>query len=347
MRLQNQRLAATEFSEPVEVVRWLGAVQSQDYPAAKWALGQRLKHGTEALIDRAFDEGAILRTHVMRPTWHFVAPEDIRWLLKLTGPRIRKASAHAFRGFGLDLAVLKKSEKILSRILKNNTFLTRAEIRAALAKSGLEPGEPTRLAYILISAEINGLICSGGRKGKQFTYALLDERAPSVRELTREDSIAELTRRYFRSHGPATLADYVWWSGMTRTDANAGIEMLGNELSSAEDDEKQFWFVSERSSDAQNVQLLPPFDEFWVGYLDRSHSISAASVELSRNPLFGSSVLINGKLVGTWTREFSKGSGAVVVKPFTKLRRVDWVAIKDEVVKYSEFIGVAYELRRG
>jgi hypothetical protein len=343
IRLQRQCLSTTKFKTPAEVVRWFGAVQAQDYPAAKWALGQRIKGATEKLIDSAFDKGEILRTHVMRPTWHFVSPENIGWLLKLTGPRVRMRAGHNFRELELDPAILGKSERVLARVLKNRNFLTKAEIGNALAKSGVEPGNPLRLTHILFSAELNGLICSGGRKGKQFTYALLDERTTAGRELTRDESIAEITRLYFRSHGPATLSDFTWWSGLTKLDARAGIDMLKNELSYAELEGKQFWYVAGKIRETSMAHLLPAFDEYLVGYTDRSAALDLAP--RSQVGLLSPAVMIDGRVVGTWSREFGKKSGKVVVNSFTKLRQQDWNAIQAAVAKFGEYLDLPCELQ--
>ncbi|HEX6034396.1 MAG TPA: crosslink repair DNA glycosylase YcaQ family protein, partial [Anaerolineales bacterium] len=182
-RLHNQLLSQTDLSEPSRVVEWLSAVQAQDYAGAKWALAQRLKDSpTDAAIERAFSEGKILRTHVMRPTWHFVTPEDIRWMLDLTAPRIKTAMAHMDRQLGLDKSILKKSIAALRKALQGNQHLTRAELAPILEKAGVSV-DGYRMGQLMGHAELDRVICSGGRKGKQFTYALLEERAPQSKSL--------------------------------------------------------------------------------------------------------------------------------------------------------------------
>src|SRR5205085_9873252 len=170
-RLHNQQLTRSKFTDPAAMVAWLGAVQSQDYFGAKWALAQRLPGATDASLDRAFNEGAILRTHVLRPTWHFVAPADIRWLLALTGPRVLAISAPYFRANGLDAAVFKRTHPVITTALQGGKFLMRSELAAALKEAGLGQSG-LGLTYAVIEAELTGLICSGPRRGKQFTYAL-------------------------------------------------------------------------------------------------------------------------------------------------------------------------------
>jgi hypothetical protein len=183
-RLINQHIAAAPFEKPSDVVNWLVAVQAQDYFGAKWALGLRLQDAHDAEIDRAFNAGSILRTHVMRPTWHFVMPTDIRWLLALTAPRVHAVNAHRYRELELDDATLKRSRKVLTKALQGEKQLTRDELRDALQAAKIA-ADGQRLAYIVMAAELDGLICSGARRGKQFTYALLDERVPPARPETR------------------------------------------------------------------------------------------------------------------------------------------------------------------
>src|SRR6185369_4462037 len=213
-RLHNQKLSSSELEKPVDVVRWLGAVQAQDYHAALWALALRMRNATHAAVEAAFNHGEIIRTHVLRPTWHFVAPEDIRWLLQLTAPCINRRCSGTYRRFGLDDAVFKRSTKVFVKALRGGKHLTRAALRAAHNQAGIPADDTVRMGHLLLRAELDGLICSGPRLGKQFTYALLEERVPPGKTLTREEALAELTRRYFSSHGPATLQDFVWWSGL-------------------------------------------------------------------------------------------------------------------------------------
>src|SRR6185503_5208433 len=229
LRLANQKLSTSTFKSPAEVVSWLGAVQAQDYAGAKWAVALRAPGLTDSDIEQAFTDGKILRTHVMRPTWHFVLPEDIRWMLELTAPRVLAAIAYMDRQLGLDKAIIKRSNAILAKALQGGNQLTRAELGSILQRSRVNTDD-LRLGHLLSHAEVDGIICSGGRRGKQFTYALIDERAPRARTLKRDEALAELTRRYFVSHGPATVQDFVWWSGLTTADARNGLEMNKSRL---------------------------------------------------------------------------------------------------------------------
>ena len=236
-RLRNERLTGRPFASPVEVVGWLGAVQSQDYPAAKWGLAQRTRGATSAQIDRLFDEGHILRTHVLRPTWHFVAPEDLRWLLALTGPRVHAANSHYY----LDAALFRRGHAAVTRALRGGVHLTRTELAAVYRDAGIE-ASGMRLAYLLMHAELEGLVCSGPLRGKQFTYALVDERVPKAKARGLDDALAELTRRYFASHGPSQVHDFAWWSGLTLKQVQAGVASVPD-LSRETVDGKTWYFL--------------------------------------------------------------------------------------------------------
>src|SRR5216684_6032669 len=241
-RLHNQLISQPTNDAPGDVVQWLGAVQAQDYAAAKWAVGLRSAGVTSDAIERAFADGAILRTHLMRPTWHFVSPADIRWILALTAPRVNAVNAYYYRKLALDDAVFMHSNAMLAKALQGGKQLTRPELTSVLQQVGIATDDLQRFTYIMMRAELDGIVCSGARRGKQFTYALLDERAPQARTLDRDEALAELTRRYFTSHGPATLQDFVWWSGLAAIDAKAGIEMVKLQLVHEVVDGQAYWF---------------------------------------------------------------------------------------------------------
>ena len=289
-RLHNQKLSSSEIQNPADVVRWLGAVQAQDYGAAKWALALRMRNATHAQIEEAFNEGRIVRTHLLRPTWHFVAPEDIRWMLQLTAPQINRRSAGTYRRYELDDAVLKRSNKVLTKALRGGKHLTRTALKAALNKSGIAADDTVRMGHILLRAELDGVVCSGPRVGKQFNYALLEERVPQAKPLPREEALVKLTQRYFTSHGPATLQDFIWWSGLTTADARRGIEMIDLTPSTQ---------IPNRIENP--CHLLPVFDEYFVAYKKR------ATIDgLNNWDLLGPTIIINGKVVGTWKRDSTK-----------------------------------------
>jgi len=185
-----------------------------------------MQSATNAAIEDAFNRGTILRTHVMRPTWHFVARDDIRWLLELTAPGVNVRCGSGYRMFELDDAVFKRSRKVFERALRGGKHLSRSELRGKLNESGVAANDTVRMGHILIRAELDRVVCSGPRVGRQLTYALFDERVPPMKPIDRDEALAKLTRLYFRSHGPATLQDFVWWSGFSTADAKRGLVFL-------------------------------------------------------------------------------------------------------------------------
>ncbi len=275
IRLFNQQIAATKFTRAEEIVSWFGAMQAQDYGMAKWAVGLRLPGATAETIEAAVASGKILRTHILRPTWHFVAAEDIRWMLALTARRIRSAGAAMFRYLELDEKILKKSNRIIAKALEGGNHLTRPELRVLLENAGIKTND-LRIIWLAFNAELDAIACSGAPRGKQQTYALIDERAPKPSTLSRDESIFELTRRYFSSHAPATLKDFVWWSNLAVADAKNGIEMNRSNLVSEEIEDQIYWMprsITVPTHVPDSFHLLPAFDEFMVAYKDRSASL--------------------------------------------------------------------------
>ena len=338
-RLRNQRLTSTEFKKPADVVRWLGAVQAQEFNAAKWAIAQRMENGTNESIEQAFNEGKILRTHVMRPTWHFVTPQDIRWLLELTAPRVNIASGSAYRKFELDDRAFKQTTKVLTRALKGGKYLTRSALRKILNESGVPADNGIRLGYILIRAELDAVICSGPRNGNQFTYALLEERVPESKPLDRDKALATLTQRYFVSHGPATVQDFMWWSGLTAVDAKRGIEMLGRRLTKTSNTGNVlFGPDTEETIDCETTwaSLLADYDEYVVAYKDRSAVLDTND---QLNGLLGRTVIVNGTIVGSWKQKNQKGHVEISLQPYRNLRNPERVAIEKAVERYARFLG--------
>ncbi|HYY90136.1 MAG TPA: winged helix DNA-binding domain-containing protein, partial [Chloroflexota bacterium] len=275
LRLANQHLASQRLTDPTQLVAHFGAVQAQDLPSARWALGQRLRAATEASIEQALADGAILRTHVMRPTWHFVAPQDIRWLLALTAPRVRAVMSNYTRALGIDAALIERTNATITMALKGGRYLTRTELGASLRSSGIEVPDKVALCHIFGFAELDGVVCSGPKRGKQQTYALLEERVPPTPTRDRDEALAELTRRYFTSHGPATLRDFAWWSGLTIKDGELGVALNGPALEQHSLDGQRYWCAPIAGSTPSNVPpaaetfLLPRYDEYTVAFTRR------------------------------------------------------------------------------
>ena len=347
-RLFNQQIAETKFKKPAEIVSWLVAMQAQEYAMAKWAIGLRLPGTTDETIEKAFTDGLILRTHLMRPTWHFVTPKDIRWLLKLTAPRVEAFNAFTYRQEKLDNAIFKRSNKIIAKTLEGGKQLTRAELQEALKQKKII-ADGVRLSALMMQAELDGIICSGARRGKQFTYALLEERVPPVKPLTKKEALAELSTRYFTSRGPATVKDFATWSGLSVTDAKEGAAMLSSKFVHEKINEQDYIFVPASFNTKAEIQsgfLMPDYDEYGMGYKDRS-AIFNTKVDLSQfkneNPIFNRMIIIDGKIEGTWKRVIKNKKVSIETVPFGPLSKSKQQTLKKAIKKYCEFVGKEIE----
>jgi hypothetical protein len=339
-RLLNQRLVGAAFTQPDEVVDWLGAVQAQEYPGATWAISQRTNGLSAAAIDQAFAAGAILRTHVLRPTWHFVTPADIRWILKLTAPRVHALNASYYRKLELDDATLAQTSAVMERALAGGKQCTRAELAASLEQAGISTSDRLRLSYIMMHAELEGLICSGAMRGKQHTYALLDERVPPTKALERDESLAELTRRYFTSHGPATIKDFTWWSGLSTADAKAGLAMNTSQLETAVIDGTTYWFAPHlpvSNAASPMAHLLPAYDEYTIAYKDHSALLDPRYAD-KVIAAFGIVIVIDGHIVGAWKRVLTKDSVVLTLNLFRELTEAESQALDLAVQRYGTFL---------
>ncbi|HET8775411.1 MAG TPA: winged helix DNA-binding domain-containing protein [Thermoanaerobaculia bacterium] len=343
-RLRNQLVTRARRGGPADVVRWLGAVQAQEYPFARWALGLRMgAAATDAAIERAFDDGTILRTHVLRPTWHFVTPADIRWMLELTAPHIHRAMASYNRRLELDPPTLHQAIRTFERALRDGRPLTRAELAGQLADAGLV-ARGQRLAHIVAHAELEGVVCSGPRRGKQFTYALLAERAPAARSLPHDEALSELTLRFFRSHGPATIRDFAWWAGLPAAQIKRGLEM--NRARAAEIDGRTYWTIGRAArvtAAPAAVHLLPIYDEYLVAYRDREavpHGPMTITTESRAKVMFLHALVIDGAIAGTWKPRSDADGVSIEVTPLRRLTAAERHGIAEAAERYGKFLDV-------
>lgn len=319
-RLFNQHIHGAEFSSVKELVRWMGAVQAQDYSMAKYALAVRLKNSTHQTIEDAINKAEIIRTHVLRPTWHFVAAEDIRWMLELTAKNINRLMASNNKRLELDEKTFRKCNTIIEKLLRDGKHLTRKEIMTALEKKGIKTND-LRAGHIMFRAETDLVVCNGIKRDKQFTYALFDERVPSTKKKAREEALAELALRYFKSHGPASLQDFTWWSGLSVTDAKNGLEPIKSNLTSEKFRENIFWFDGDSGfkKPKNAVVFLPAFDEFLISYKSREVSIESKNTHkaFTNNGIFNPIIVHNAKVIGIWKPQIKK---EIIIKEnfFTK-----------------------------
>ena len=285
----------------------------------------------------------------MRPTWHFVTQEAIRWLLELTGPCVQRRMAVYNRQLELDPPTMTRGAKIFERALRDRQFLTRSELGERLRRAGLE-ATGQRLAHLAMHAELEGVICSGPRRGKQFTYALIAERAPDARRLGRDESLAELARRYLRSHGPATVRDFVWWSGLTTADAKRGFEACrAAERRRRRAHLLECGIVSRLGPLREAAaQLLPIYDEYLVAYRDRAavpHGPSGITITASgQSVIFQHAVIIDGHIAGTWRTFRGSRDVTVTVTPLRRLKRDERRALANAGERYQRFLETPVEV---
>jgi Winged helix DNA-binding domain len=352
-RLSAQQIVAPRFERPADLVAWMGAVQAQDYRACLWAVALRLRGGaaSEAAIERAIAEGELLRLHAMRGTWQLMAPADVRWMTRLVGPRLIASMASRYAQLSLDGATIGKSLRALTRVLSGGAHLTRAELGSALARAGIEAVGP-RLAHLLGHAELEGLICNGGRRGKHATFALLDERLQTApAPLPREEALAELTRRYFRSRGPATADDFRWWSGLPASEARAGLEAAAPVLASQVRLGRTYYQAAGAPAAAapRGIHLLPAFDEYLVGYRDRADVLDPKYGKRvnAGGGMLQPAVVQDGRVIGTWRRTLARDGVSVdldlFARPGPTLRRALALAAR----RYAAFLGLAAHITIG
>lgn len=339
LRLQNQKLINSSFKDAASVVGWLGAVQSQDFPAAKWALGLRIKNAFDAEIENAFNQGTILRTHVMRPTWHFVLPQDIRWMLELTAPRLKKILASYDRRLELTEKLLSRCKKIFTKALQGGKNLMRSELGDELEKNKIM-ARTQRLAHILAHTELNAILCSGPRRGKQFTYALLEERVQTPqRKLSRAEALATLAQKYFTSHGPAQVKDFSWWSGLSTKDSNEALAMIKSKVVQESVNGKTYWMANNTNlrTLSTNAFLLSIYDEYTIAYRDRSDLSNEGYIEklIRMGNALTAVIVVDGQVAGTWKRSINKTKPEMTL--FRKLNKAEQKALQKAEDSYLKF----------
>ncbi len=347
-RLISQQIAEKKFNTPTEIVEWMGAMQAQDFAMVKWAIGLRLPKSKEKEIHEAIDEAKIIRTHLLRPTWHFVSASNIYWMLKLTGPKIKSGMKGRLRQLELNEDILNKANSIIEKSLEKEKYLTRKELVTELNKAKIQTHN-NRSSHIFLNAELEGIIASGKMKGNQPTYALLAERVTQIKLFNKEEALFNLATKYFQSHSPATLQDFVWWSGLSVSDAKKAISSIKKNFISEKINDVEYLFSNSDNYSKKiekSVFLLPAFDEFLISYKDRSSSIISwhQSKVFSKNGIFWPTVVRNGKVEGTWKREMRKDKVIITARFFDSKNNASRAKVKKEVEKLGFFLNCKTEL---
>jgi hypothetical protein len=357
LNIAKQRLVNTGLVKPAlkrasDVVAMLGAVQAQDYAGAKWGLAQRTRGLTDAEIEQEITDGTIIRTHILRPTWHFVASADIGWMLALSAPRVHAANGYWYRWHEVDETVARRSRAVLTKALRDGKHLTREELGQALERAKVPVRSSPRLACIVMRAELDGVVCSGARRGKQFTYALLEERVAGSAALERDEALSELARRYFTTRGPATVDDLAWWSGLTKTEAKRGVEAAAPELKLESISGKSHWLPRTRRAPRLSsplVHLLPNYDEYFIGLKDRSAfgaRLKESGVKPRTDALSGHILTIDGQIVGGWRRTVVKKTVVLAPTLLIRLSVSEQRAVRDAAAKFAEFVAAPLKIQQ-
>lgn len=344
IRLHNQLLSIHSLSDPKEIVSWMCAMQSQTLDLAKWAIGVRLGNANVKDIDNALNTGRIIRTHTLRPTWHFVSADDIHWLFDLSKPRLKPIYHSYAKTIKAEELLIYKNFASLEKILMGGKHLTKLEIGVSMKELGIDLDE--RLLSLLLSfAEVEGVVLCGQVKGYKQTYTLFDEWAPRTISMHKDEALERLARRFFTSHGPATIDDFVWWSGQTLTNCRQAIDSIKHDFIRESINGRDFWMKNDIKSSTVNLDsalLLPPFDEFVVSYKNRSEIISDSfySKVMTKNGLFSPTIMLNGEIIGSWKKISKQGKPNIELSFFEKMSKKKQDIFNSETKRLIKFYSI-------
>ena len=350
-RLVSQHIAGARLGTVKDLVGWMGAMQAQEYAMAKWSVGVRLPGSTVEIIDGAIASGDIIRTHLLRPTWHFVAADDVYWMIALTGPQIKAGLALRHRELELDETVFSKSNSVIEKALGAGKHLLREELVAELRRANIAT-DNARASHLFMRAELDGIACSGATRGGKPTYALLAARVPKARFLAREEALASLAKRYFTSRCPATVQDFAWWSGLTAGDARHALQMVQSDFGLERFDAQDYWLCTTSAvaeAGTNLAYLLPTFDELILSYKDRRAPLpfSAYNKAVSNNGVWRPVIVVNGRVIGIWKRTIAKGTVLIETGLFARPDAATWRLIEEAAVQYGHFLGKEIEVTYG
>jgi hypothetical protein len=349
IRLLRHHIAASAFKSPKDLVGWMGAMQAQDFAMVKWAVGVRLPGSTDVSIGAAINRGEILRTHLMRPTWHLVSADDIRWMLDLTAPGLKRSLESRHRELGLSSPIVLKTLAVIEKALANGRHATRDALIARLRAASI-PVDGNRASHLLLTAELEGLVCSGASIGGKPSYALLEDRAPKTRPHSREESLSVLAARYFHSHGPALFEDFTWWSGLSARDARLAFEGAKPGFVSRIANSRTYWTAGscpDSEIGGDEIHLLPAYDEFIISYKDRSIPLPSGDGEkaVSNNGVFKPVIVSRGRVAGIWRRTVRGDRVLLDLEFFRRPGKSDLRRIEAAAARYAEFLGKTAEIR--
>lgn len=345
LRRSNLCLASNQDRSISELFLYLGAMQAQDLRMSKLAIALRTHARTKAEVEAAINRGDIIRTHILRPTWHFVAAENLRWMLQLTAPRIKASMRSRHRQLEIDEEAVKQSNSIIEQALLQGNALDREALLQKLSEANIVIAG-NRGYHLLLRAELDALICSGPLQDGKHTYALMDERVPPSDPIPDAEAVIRLARLYFHSHGPARLKDFIWWSGLTTGMAKKALSTLEKELLSVQVEGESYWMAETDPSPQVPIQLLPAYDEFLIGYQDKSFAV-APSVNPKRifnSGVFRPMLLVDGRVAGIWKLDTSRKQSRIQVELLAEQMRVKAEDLNSDLQFLERFWGGSLEL---
>jgi hypothetical protein len=348
-RLVNQQIADKKFQSAQKLLEWMGAMQAQDYNMVKWGIGARIPNSLHTQILDEFNKGKILRTHLMRPTWHMVSSNDIYWMLQLTVPQIKTVTKTRHKDLGLTHEVINKSLNIIEKSLEREGHLTREELIGELTRAKIQT-DNNRASHIMLCAEMEKLVCSGPVKNEKQTYALLEKRVEKRISLYPDEALCNLAAKYFQSHGPASIDDFVWWSGLKVADAKKGLEMNKKDLSFEKIKQETYWFKESQpilDFSLNSVYLLPAFDEYIISYRHRHAAVvfEDSRKVMSSNGIFRPIIVINGQVSGVWKREIRRDKVLIEIDLFDAFNDETILRVKEQVEQFASFVGAKPEIQ--
>lgn len=342
-RMHGLRLhARARTASVLETVTWLGALQAQDYESGLWAIGARMTNTTRGDIEQSLARREIVRTWPMRGTWHFIPAADVRWMQDLLATRLLPAIRKRSADFGFDEATISRCRNHVVKALEGGRSLPREQLVQRLAQAGSAAGSQAG-NHLLRRFGNEGLLCNGVAAGKEPTFTLRDEWVSKPAKLDRDAALAELALRYFRSHGPATLHDFVWWTGLSVGDARTAIAAAGPMLTRRVIGEREHWSTGDADAPAvSEVELLPAFDEHLLGYQDRSAVLDddrADSVCPGGNGVFRPTLAVKGRVAGLWKKKETAKKVTIEVMPYAELSKATQSETEKAARRFGEFYG--------
>ncbi|WP_435355389.1 winged helix DNA-binding domain-containing protein [Emticicia sp. SJ17W-69] len=333
LRLFNQGLSEPFFDKPDEVIAHFGAMQAQDYSMALWAVGLRMKNANRTFVGSQIDSGSIIRTHILRPTWHLVHQKDIQWMMELSAPNVKKATQYIDKKEGLTDDFFLKAWKIIEQQFKEADNLSKEDMMFCLLKNHIVVSN-LLATQIIIRAELEMFLCNGYKKG---TYTLFEKRVPPSNKISKTEAIIKLTQIYFQSRGPATIKDFIWWSGLSTTDAKIGMAELSKKLNSFIHNELKYYYFEPKNSIAERsvFALLPCYDEYTVSYSESRCIVLPNNADSSEtgNGIFKPILLSENEIIGTWRK--SKKSPFVEIQTFSENIEIPAKNIKESIESFN------------